>query len=334
MSGSKKAADLIKSIRVRAMIPDNQVTFTESDFLRFATEEMQNTMFGEVLRHHEDFFLYDLAIPLEVGKNRYRIPSRAGGVRLRDVSYRDTSGNIREMTRIEIQDVPGYTSNTASGIVSAFYVQNNQIVLYPDNRSSSITGDLIMSFYARPNEMVSESRTATITNINTSTGEVTVDGVPTDTLNNTLFSTTTKLDIISQDSPHVLEVFDVRPTAVNTTTNTITFNVADLSPTNSDSTPGNIMIQVGDYINLAGESVVPQIPAELHMQLAMRVAMRCMTALGDLQGYQNVKDELTETKKNTTAIIDNRVEGAPRKVVNRHSILRDGLFRRRFRFRS
>lgn len=323
-SGSKKASALIDSIKVRAMIPDNQVTFSNDDFLRFATEEVQNSMFGEILRHHEDFFLYIDSVEIQPNQNRYRIPARAGGVRLRDVQFRDNSGNLYEMTRIEVQDAVHYNNSTVGDNAYAFYIQNNQVVLQPEIRGTIPDGELVFYFYMRPNDIVAESRGATITNINTTTGEITVGALPTDSLNNQLFSSSTKLDLLSQDSPHVCEAFDITPLSVSPATNTITFTASDLPAT----------LQVGDFVNLAGESFVPQIPAEQHMQLAMRVALRCMTALGDLQGYQNLKDELDETKRNTTAIIDNRVEGAPRKVVNRHGIIRDGLFRRRFRFRS
>ena len=325
MAGSKTSTELIQSIKVRAMIPTSQNTFTDEDFLRFATEELQNSMFGEILRHHEDFFLYSVEVPLESGVTKYRIPARAGGVRLREVQYRGTSGNLQELTRIEVQDLPSYANSNTGSNISAFYVQNNNIALLPNvNENSLGSGSLVFYFYMTPNDIVTERRTARITNINRDTGEIAIDSVPRDSNGNLLFSATTKLDFISQDSPHSCELFDVLPEAVNSTTDDITLVIADIPST----------LTVGDVVSLAGESLYPQIPAEQHMQLAMRAAMRCMTALGDLQGYQNIKDELVETSKNTTSIIDNRVEGAPRKVVNRHGILRDGLFKRRFKFRS
>lgn len=325
MSGSKLSSDLIRSIKVRAMIPENQVTFSDEDFLRFATEELQNSMFGEILRHHEDFFLYQEAVPMVANKTRYRIPGRAGGVRLRDVQIQDSGGNRYEMTRIDVQDAVYYNNSSAGNLSFAFYIQNNEVVLQPEIRGTIPAGaDLIFYFYGRPNDLVLENRGAVVSNINFTTGDVVLESTPTNAQNESLFGTSTKLDIISKDSPHITEKFSISPIAVNLQANTLTFTPSDL--------PENM--QVGDYVNLTGEAFVPQIPAEQHMQLAMRVAMRCLTSLGDLQGYQNIKDELEEVKRNTTAIIDNRVEGAPRKVVNRHSIMRDGLFRRRFRFRS
>lgn len=324
MAGSKRSSELIQSIKVRAMIPSNQVTFSDTDFLRFATEEVQNSMFGEILRHHEDFFLYSVSIPLVSGQSVYRIPPRAGGVRLRDVQFRRTSGSLTELTRVEVQDLPSYANNNTGDNLNAFYIKNNAVALLPENEQRTTTGELVFYFYMTPNEMVLESRAATITSINRDTGEIGVDSLPVDSNNNQLISASTKIDVISQDSPHVCEIFDITPTSVNQATNTITLDPTDIPPT----------MQEGDILNLAGESIFPQIPAEQHMQLAMRSAMRCMSALGDAQGYQVIKDELDETKKNSTAIIDNRVEGAPRKVVNRHGLLRDGLFKRRFRFRS
>lgn len=324
MAQSLTSNRLIASIKRRAFIPDNQVTFTDEDFLAFATEELEQGLVPYILRHHEDYFLQEEFVPLIANQSDYKIPSRAIGNKLREISYRDSNSNLYEMTRIEVQDAVDYDGSFFSGnLVSAFYIFNNKVRIVPP-LTSQPSGDLVMTYFMRRNELVPESRAATITSIDTVGGVIGVNTIPTDDLNVPLFSAATKLDFIMAETPHVTLGFDITPQAVNTTTNIIT-----IDPT---SIPADL--EVGDYVNLACETIVPQIPADLHMQLAQRTAVRCLEAMGDTEGVQVGKASLTELEDKGSSLIDNRVEGAPRKVVNRDGLLRDGLYRRRFRFRS
>lgn len=315
--------ELIKNVKRRAMIPTSQSTFQNEDFLGFANDEMSMGLVPTILRHHEDYYLVTDRIPLESNKSEYTIPYRAIGNKLREISYEDNSGNVHEMTRIEIQDVPSYNGSYTGDVANAFYIRHNKIVIVP-SITTNVRGSLLMSYFFRPNELVTEDRVAKITNINRATGDITVDSIPVDSSDNSLFSTTTKLDFITVKPPFPTLNFDITPSSINTTTNTISFTTTDI--------PDDL--EVGDHINLACETIIPQIPADMHMQLSVRVAARCLEALGDTQGLSAANAKLAELENNAGSIIDNRVEGAPRKVVNRHGPLRDGLFRRRFRFRS
>jgi len=176
----------------------------------------------------------------------------------------------------------------------------------------------------RPNELVSDSEASKVLNIDTLTGIITVDNVPTSFVLQDSDGIGKEYDIISERSPHRNIAYDISATEINSAAKTITFNVTDLP---SD-------LRKGDYINLAGESIIPQIPSDLHVVLAHRVAMRCLEALGDAQGLQLGNQKLSEMESNTHDIIDDRVEASPQKVVNRHSILRNGMSRKRYRYRG
>lgn len=314
---------LIESIKRRAMIPDNQVTFNEEDFLAFANDEIDMGMVPLILRAHEDYFLVSEPVPLETNVSEYAIPYRAIGNRLREVSYMDSAGNLHEMTRIEVQDLPDYNLTFIGNYIHAFYVKNNKVVIHPEIKENT-NGSLVMYYYMRPNEIVSEDRAAIITNIDRITGVISVNSIPVDANSVPLFSIATDLDLVAHRAPFINVNFDILPTAVNITTNTITLNLTDIPAT----------LMVGDYVNLASECIIPQIPADLHMQLAQRVAIKCLEAMGDQQAFQLASSKLDELNYNANSIIDNRVEGAPRKIVNKHSALRNGLYKRRFRFRG
>lgn len=316
VSSYMNSNQLIESVKRRALIPSNQNTFTNDDFLAFATEEMNLGIVPSVLIMHEDYYLNTDAIPLEPNKTSYPIPYRAIGNKLREVSYRDASGNILEMTRIGVADLPYYNNSTTSNQVYAYYIANNNIVLVPPNISLSTGTSLMVSYYIRPNSLVLLEDVAVISDIDRSTGMVQVSNLPTD------FNANKLIDFIQLKSPHKIISFDIQPQSINSTSKTITFNIGDIPEDLAN----------GDHIALAEQSAIPQLPSDLHVVLAHRVATRCLEALGDNEGLQAANAKLAEMEQKTTALIDSRVEDAPKKIVNRHSTLRSSLFSRRNRF--
>jgi hypothetical protein len=302
------SSTLIDSVVSRAMLPVNQVTFQDVDFLRFATEELDMAIIPFVLQYHEDYFLTYVDIPLEDGRNKYTIPYRAIGNKLRDVAFVDVGGAIFEMTRITIDDISYYQYGGGNAFTSTgfrvFYIQNNEIVLLPEAMSNP-TGSLRVSYYIRPNQLVDESRVATVTSVNPSTGEIGVSSVPSN------ITLGINLDILQTRSPHKCLTTDIMATNIDTVNKIITFDPTQLP----------YQLAVGDQIATAEESCIPQIPTDLHSMLAQRVACRCLEALGDQQGLQAANTKLAEMEQKGASLIDDRVEGAPLKINNRHSFL-------------
>jgi hypothetical protein len=71
----------------------------------------------------------------------------------------------------------------------------------------------------------------------------------------------------------------------------------------------------------AEETIIPQLPSSLIPVLAQRVAIKCLEALGDTESLQNAKQDLSKMEKNMFSLMDDRVDGAPQKIVNRHGFL-------------
>lgn len=89
--------------------------------------------------------------------------------------------------------------------------------------------------------------------------------------------------------------------------------------------------EIGDYICLENECIIPQIPTDLHTSLSERACARILAAIGDQQGLQATNLKIEEINKSQGSLLSNRVEGAPKKVLARHSLLRygkRGMFRR------
>lgn len=307
MSRYLTSSTLIQSAIRRSMIPRTQVTFTNEDFLAFANEEMDTAVMPYVMSFHEDYFLFKEDIPLENSVSKYAIPYRAVGTKLREVSYKDFGDNLFEMTRILVEDIPTFTNGGTSGTspLRAFYIENNEVCLLPQTGLVA-NGALRVYYYIRPSQLVSEDRALIITSIDRTTGQIGVENLP------NIYTIGELVDFIQVKSPHKCLSIDKSVLNVDTVNKVISFNPTDIPKA----------LSIGDHICLAEECIVPQIPTDLHSMLAQRVACRCLEALGDQQGLQAANAKLAEMELKLGTVIDNRVEGSPLKVINRHSSLR------------
>lgn len=137
-----------------------------------------------------------------------------------------------------------------------------------------------------------------------------------------LFVTGVLIDFLQTGAGHKTYSYDIKiqPNAITTTsftptpataTNTIIFPIPDIPPG----------LVVGDYVCLANECIIPQIPSDLHEVLSERVSARIQRAMGDQAGLQATMQKVGEMEQGQAKIIDNRTEGTPQKVLGRHTFL-------------
>jgi hypothetical protein len=297
--------ELIASVIRRAMLPVTQTTFVEEDFLAFANEEMNLGIVPHIISFHENYLLAEYDVDIVDNQTRYEIPHRAVGNKLKDVQFIDQSGRAYEMTQIEVGDLPYHQwgSNKAiNGTLNSFYLEGNELV----TTNASFTGKLRFLYYLRPSDIVPIDRSAKITNIDTVNKVVTLNSSPSVFVGQVLF------DITATRSPFKAIGLDMSGTFNGSSTNPqITFT-SDL-PTH---------LKVGDIVTLTEETIIPQIPLELHSMLAQRVALRCLDAMGDANGIQTGTARLAEMEQKTGTLLDNRVEDAPHKISPKNSFLR------------
>lgn len=498
--------DLINSVKRKILIPLSQNTFSESDVLAFANEEMMISQVPSVLQFHEEYFVYTKVHPLVPYVSRYTIPNRAIGMRMRDVAFSDSQGNVFEMTRINADDKSFFQQSTGTNqAIHKYYLEGNDIVLTPSITAIPPTGNLNLYFYLRPNQLVDDTRAAVI---QTFIKEIAVDASEislTDTIELTYAANTQNVqdfvitpsnktitsnsvatstvitgsahgqEIGSQFTVYISEVSGSTPsingthvaTALTSTTFSIPVNVTvggtggfyaletefsvgstdlqtaanlgatiqnltgftcnnnnsatvtveydditldvDVTVTNSgaistdedniiiefDQLPSNwtdpttneteslyssgvlvdflqtnpghktytydvelvtasgvrgtftkrslqyyastgtgqtlvyIPIVVGDYICLANECIIPQIPPDLHTGLAERTAARILAAIGDQVGLDRSNAKIQEIEQRQGTLLDQRVDGSAQKIINRHGLLRSF---KRFRY--
>ena len=153
---------LIESIKRKISFPIAQATFSEEDILKFANEELMIQQVPSVLSFHEEYYVTTEIVPLEANKSRYEIPSRAVGMRLRDIFWQDSNGNLNEMTRVSSEDRAYYQRNSgANQAIHKFYPEGNDIVLVP-SLTDSPTGSLVFVYFIRPNQLVLDERAAIV----------------------------------------------------------------------------------------------------------------------------------------------------------------------------
>jgi hypothetical protein len=123
-------------------------------------------------------------------------------------------------------------------------------------------------------------------------------------------SSATSFDIVQSVSPNKIIHYDLVANIVNQTVSTISFAASKV--------PNMV---AGSYITAAEETIVANIPTELHPILAQRVAVACLEAMGDEQNKQSAERKLKQMEDNAMTFLDNRVEGAQIKIKSKNSAL-------------
>src|SRR5690606_32266495 len=117
-----------------------------------------------------------------------------------------------------------------------FYLQANQVVLHPTPASADYS--LRLTYFRRPPKLVATSSVLTITSIS----DATLHGTRPSGM-----SDSTPVDVV-RAVPHFDSLVDAT-TPSSTTSNSVTLSAAPAG------------VAVGDYVCLAGETAVPQLPA-------------------------------------------------------------------------
>lgn len=164
--------DLIEAIKRKIAMPISQNLFSEEDLLAFASEELMVSQVPSILEYHEEFFVYSTAVPLVTGRNRYPVPDRAIGMRLRglffgdglNISSENPFGCLSDMTRISPDD-KAFFQEDSEGNTSPYkyYFEGNDVVLSSYETPSGASGLLVFSFFLRPNQLVKNDRAAICT---------------------------------------------------------------------------------------------------------------------------------------------------------------------------
>ena len=300
-------ADLLTSVQARAFWPSSGAPLTDAQILTLANEELRDYVFPFVLQARSEYRLADLDHSITSSTQLYRCPPRAHAGRLSDVLYVDTNSNETSLDRMWLEEVgnQGQLHGTVASSIGRDYqwfFKGDFVGLYP---TPSTTADTLrLRYYMRPGKLVTEAAAGQITAITGAT--LTIATVP------ATWTTANTFDLVSATGTHATLAIDLAAGTVNTGASAdIDLSVAPTSE-----------LAVGDWIALAGESPIPNIPEAVHSLLYHRTVIRMMEGAGDLDKWKLANAATAGYEDAARKLLSDRIDGEPDIIMPNYSALR------------
>lgn len=289
---------MVASVKRRAMLPNSQQLYPDSDIVRILTEELHADIVPLIMGVREDFFVhyYDQAIDTSVSE--YALPVRAIGGKLRDVVLLNSDGKEVGIPRVGQDQVKNqfnsYEYQNLRGC--GFFFKDDKVVLFPDSAAIG-SFQLRMKYFRRPNNIILPSSAAKIAAIDTATKIITFSTIPGS------FTNLLTYDFIKGTGGFRSLSDDVAPVLVNTAGKTMTLS----------SIPTGL--EVNDYVAESGFSPIAQIPYEVHNLLEQRAVIKALEGIGDQEGMRSAGDVYKDMAEKFITLVTPRADGSPKRIV-------------------
>lgn len=250
--------ELLAEIRRRAAAPVSSSSapgWQDADLLAYANGVIPGIV-DKLRRVRSNYFTTQKDVTFTSGTASYRIPTRAQHGIIALVQRLDTTGQLWHLQKWTERDLSG-RNPTTTGKPTNYLWRGNSIVLWPVPDNSSET--LRFTYHRRVSKLVSASTVGVVTG---SVGNSVTISVNYSTLSMT---TSTPLDVVQGKPPFDSLADDKTPTQI--TNNSALFSASDY-PTG---------VAVGDYVCLAGESPVVQMPVQAFYVVAQAVACQLLS---------------------------------------------------------
>lgn len=293
------------AVKRYSAVPTSQVTFQATDFYALADDSIRAKIIPLVLKAMAEFYVYAYNYSININQSAYAIPPRAINMILRSIEIvsstdPDSKVNLDQISREDLFCAVNGSNRTLIK-KNGFYIEGNNVILYPTPSQANLD-TLRMNIFIRPNQLVDPTACALVTGINSGAKAITTSGVP------AAWTTSNLFDLVKANPG-----FDC--TAIDQ----VITNIAGGIVTFSSSLPTNISI--GDYICLAGQSCVVQVPVELQPLLYQYVVVRVLAAQGDSK-LKDAINELETLEKNASLLLTPRVQGSVKRVTKARGINR------------
>lgn len=293
----------LANVKRRMSVPSNQALLADTDILAFADTKIKSHLVPVLVSARQDYFVYVINQPLTNGIDTYSIPYRSLARGLREIKIRDNSNNIRNLNLIELEDAHLTVLNERP---YGFYFKGDKIVLVPVPNNSDSSLDMWVDL--PPGQCVSVSSCAIVQSV--SAGVVTVSMIPSGMTNGIL------IDFIQGQSGNT--ILNMDKAIQNVSGNQITFNTTDIP----QDALGNVILSAGDYITISNQSPVIQLPNECIPYLESLVCIEALTAVGDFDGANAMRQDASEELTNLKQILEPRDQGERKHILNRRGLLR------------
>lgn len=291
---------LLPMLRLLPLMPSVQALFSDSDLVNIMDFEMSSKILPLIDNQAEEYFIVRGDIPYIQSTREYPLPVRATADKLRSVSFVDSNFNEIRIPRLRPEDIMSNVNATGLAINPAlwgFYLQNDRVILYLGSYtgSSQAYKYLRLRFVRMPNTLVQEAACGQITAV--AGNVITVNAVP------ATFTTAATYDIVS-NSPQMFVSKGDDLTVTGIVGNVITFTITPPEPN------GILGPQIGDWVCLAMQSPIPQIPFKPGFQLLLQLsAAKCLEIHGDTQGFNVAMSQAADMKNYFISVVTPRVDG-------------------------
>lgn len=322
------ASSLLYNVKLFQSLPDSQIAFSDSDLLILMNYELMNTIVPLVLELKEEHLVVTKVWNFQnqsTTQITFNIPPEATGLRLRQVNYVNENGYFYDLPRLAPEVIGSYgswgpyTSANYSGVAGAaagYFIQGNQIKFYPMNILNNAT--IKFTYHRRLNQLCLTTDAGKVIGI---TGDyVTVDNA------NTNWTTGTKLDCISQNSPYYF-VTNLSNNGANLDNFDSPSTLTDVAIVNISGTtiqfPAGLAtnLSIGDWISTSGTSPFIQYLMEVEGALVQLTSIKVLESMADTEGQKNAISKYQQMAQDLKTMLSPRVEGAAKKLINQNTIL-------------
>lgn len=296
LSSEYDTTALLAAIRRTAHLPTATAPgCADADLLAVANAELRQYLAPRLLRAREEFFVAVSDVALVAGTAAYDVPSRAILGKLREVQLVASDGTVRNLPAGNPERLHGTDSTNNNGTPRFYYFRANSVVLSPAPDASDFP-TLRLHYFRRPSRLISTASALLVDDVS---ADPTYSGDGALTTSNGELA----VDIISGASPHAPTADDVTPFATGTGSVTFTASRTDIA--------------AGDYVCLAGETPVLQMPQEFYDLLVLRSAMALVGPGVDAETRADLAERAKEAESNLFATLSgDRNEGEAEAVVN------------------
>ncbi len=305
MSVDYTTTGLVASIKRRGFLPAGSGLST-NDILQYATEELRNYIPAFLKSIREEYII--ATVSLTVTGATVNMPQRAVGAALRTVKWAQSAADVpRQLARIEPERRADYPPTDSSP--QGYMFQGNTLILVP----AVTSGTLTLAYQQRPGQLVLPTACAKVIEVTPST--VTVESRPN---NFEQSSADSPYDFVGGNPNFVAYAIDVDSDSDFSWQGAAPGVVADVNSTLA------ALISVGDYICLAGETCIPQVPYEVHDLLAQAAASKIAEATGSSR-KDSIAKGLSDLRAQLTTILTPRSDGSSRPIISKSRIGRGTL---------
>jgi hypothetical protein len=290
---------LLTMLRLLPLMPSVQALFSDADLVNIMDFEMGSKILPLIDNQAEEYFVTRADMPYTTSQTVFPLPIRATADKLRSVSFFDNSGNEVRIPRLRPEDIMSNVNATGLAINPAlwgFYLENNNVILYLSsvNGGSNAFPFLRFRFVRMPSTLVQEAACGQITAV--SGNVITVNAVP------STFTISATYDIVS-NSPQMFVSKGDDLTVTSIVGNNITFTSLPMA------TPPVQGPQIGDWVCLALQSPIPQIPFKPGFQFLLQLsAAKCLEIHGDTQGFNIAMSQAADMKEFFISVLTPRVD--------------------------